>query len=72
MPHEAGAYPELETSAMNQFLVGFSTARTDRGLLITDKFGPYSVYEKERANPSCRFITRERLQAFVDSIALTQ
>lgn len=68
--HEAGSYPELETSAINRFLVGYSTARTDRGLLFTDKFGPYSVYEKERANPSCRFITRERLQAFVDSIAL--
>jgi hypothetical protein len=70
VPHEAGSYPELETSAINQFLVGFSTARTDRGLLITDKFGPYSVYQKERSNPNCRFITRERLQAFVDSIAL--
>ncbi len=71
VPHQAGSYPELEAAAINQFLVGFSTARTDRGLLITDKFGPYAVYEKERSNPSCRFITRERLQSFVDSIALT-
>jgi hypothetical protein len=70
-PHEAGSYPELESSAINQFLVGFSSARTDRGLLITDKFGPYEVYEKERSNPSCRFVTRERLQSFVDSIALS-
>ena len=70
VPHQPGSYPELETPAINQFLVGFSTARTDRGLLITDKFGPYAVYEKERSNPSCRFITRERLQSFVDSIAL--
>lgn len=70
VPHEAGSYPELESQAISQFLVGFSTARTDRGLLITDKFGPYEVYEKERSNPSCRFVTRERLQSFVDSIAL--
>ena len=71
VPHQADSYPELETSAINQFLVGFSMARTDRGLLFTDKFGPYAVYEKERSNPSCRFITRERLQSFVDSIALS-
>ncbi len=70
VPHQPGSYPELEAPAINKFLVGFSTARTDRGLLITDKFGPYAVYEKERSNPSCRFITRERLQSFVDSIAL--
>lgn len=69
--HEDGSYPELESAAITSFLVGFSSARTDRGLLITDKFGPYSVYEKERSNPNCRFITRERLQAFVDSIALS-
>jgi hypothetical protein len=69
--HEPGSYPELEASAITGFLVGFSEARTDRGLLFTDKFGPYSVYEKEKANPKCRFITRERLQAFVDSIALS-
>lgn len=69
--HEAGTYPELETVAITEFLVGFSSARTDRGLLITDKFGPYEIYEKERANPRCHFITRERLQGFVDSIALS-
>jgi hypothetical protein len=28
------------------------------------------VYEKERANPKCHFITRERMQGFVDAIAL--
>ena len=69
--HELGTYPELEAIAINEFLVGFANARTDRGLLITDKFGPYEIYEKERANPRCHFITRERLQGFVDSIALS-
>lgn len=69
--HKDGSYPELESSAITSFLVGFSSARTDRGLLITDKFGPYAVYEKEKSNPSCRFITRERMQAFVDSMALS-
>jgi hypothetical protein len=37
---------------------------------VTDKFGPYVMYEKERRDPRCRFITRERLQVFVDSFAL--
>lgn len=68
--HEPGSYPELEESQINSFLVGFASTRCDRGLLLTDKYGPYSVYEKERANPRCSFITRERLQAFVDSVAL--
>lgn len=67
--HEAGTHPELSEKAIAKFLVGLSSARTDRGLLITDKFGPYAIYEKERANPRCRFIARERLQAFVDLIA---
>jgi hypothetical protein len=69
--HDPGTYPELEATAITEFLVGFANARTDRGLLITDKFGPYEIYEKERANPRCHFVTRERLQGFVDSIALS-
>lgn len=69
--HEPGGYPELEAHEMTEFLVGFASAHTDRALLITDKFGPYEVYGKERANPRCHFITRERMQAFVDSIALS-
>ena len=69
--HEAGSYPELESHDITEFLVGFNGAHTDRGLLITDKYGPYEIYAKERANPRCHFITRERMQAFVDSIALS-
>jgi len=69
--HEIGSYPELEGSDITEFLVGFTGAHTDRALLITDKYGPYEIYAKERANPRCHFITRERMQAFVDSIALS-
>jgi hypothetical protein len=69
--HHPDSYPELEATAITEFLVGFANARTDRGLLITDKFGPYEIYEKEKANPRAHFITRERLQAFVDSIAVS-
>jgi hypothetical protein len=68
--HVPGSYPELGRHEMAEFLVEFASAHTDRGLLVTDKYGPYDMYEKERANPRCHFITRERMQAFVDSIAL--
>ncbi|MEA2002021.1 MAG: hypothetical protein U9N84_09095 [Actinomycetota bacterium] len=70
VPHEPGGYPELSRKAISEFLVRLAAARTDRGLLVTDKYGPYEIYKKERANPHGRFITRERLQAFVDSVAL--
>jgi hypothetical protein len=69
--HEPASYPELESHEITEFLVNFAAAHTDRGVLITDKYGPYEIYSKERANPHCHFITRERMQAFVDSIALS-
>jgi hypothetical protein len=68
--HGAGDYPELEEQAINRFMIAFSQARADRGMLVTEKFGPFIVYDKERREPRVRFITRERLQTFVDSFAL--
>jgi len=70
VPHSEGEHPELMERLVNTF--GFHVAQTDpqNALLITDKFGPYLIYEKERADPRCRFITRERLQAFVDGFAV--
>ena len=69
--HHPGDYPELAEAAIRSFLVTFATARTERGLLLTDKYGPYLIYQKERANPDTLFIARERLQDFVDTIALS-
>ncbi len=71
LDHTPGDYPELSHQAIAAFLVACARARTERGLLITDKFGPYEIYKKERANPDIRFVTRERLQGFVDSVALS-
>ena len=65
--HESGAYPELDESAITSFLIGFGQQPAERGLLITDKYGPFVMYDKERREPRVKFITRERLQAFVDS-----
>jgi len=70
LPHHEGEHPELSEQAVNQFGVRFAERNPTRAMLITDKFGPYLIYEKERRNPKCRFITRERLQPFVDGFAL--
>lgn len=70
VPHASGEHPELSERAVNAFVIAVAQQNPQRALLITDKFGPYLVYEKERSDPRCRFITRERLQAFVDSFAL--
>lgn len=69
-PYEPGGYPELEERVINQFMADFASSGADRGLLVTDKYGPFLVYEKEKRQPRVRFVTRERLQKFVDSMAL--
>jgi hypothetical protein len=66
-----GDYPELDEPMINRFMVDFGQSGHDRGLLVSDKFGPFLVYERERREPRVHFITRERLQQFVDSLALT-
>ena len=70
-PLAEGDYPELAEPMINRFMVDFNQSGHDRGLLVSDKFGPFLVYEKERREPRVHFITRERLQQFVDSLALT-
>ena len=64
-------YPEVSERAINRFMVAFEQSGNERGLLVSDKFGPFLVYEKERREPRVHFITRERLQQFIDSLALT-
>lgn len=68
--HRAGEHPELSEQAVNAFVIAVAQRNPQRALLVTDKFCPYIVYEKERSDPRCRFVTRERLQRFVDSFAL--
>jgi hypothetical protein len=68
--HQTGDHPELSDKAIVAFLVAHAGARTERAMLITDKYAPYGIYAKERANPNTLFIARERLQDFVDAIAL--
>ncbi len=68
--HELGEHPELAEQAVTSFLIAFAGARTQQAMLITDKYGPYLIYQKERANPKAVFVTRERLQGFVDAVAV--
>ncbi len=70
VPQTPGEHPELSERVINAFVVEVAQRSPQRALLITDKTGPYIIYEKEKADPRCRFITRERLQAFADSFAL--
>jgi len=70
VPHRSGEYPELGEAIVQRFLVWFGEQSPARALLVTDKYGPYLIYEKERREPRCRFVTRERLQAFVDGFVL--
>ena len=69
--HEESGYPELDESQIKEFQIGFASAGADRGLLVTEKFGPYLIYDAERRNPKTKFITRERLQDFVDSFSMS-
>lgn len=69
-PHDADSYPELEEQLLSEFAVGVAQSSPDRAVLVTDKFSPYAMYERERRDKRLVFVTRERLQAFVDSFGL--
>ncbi len=68
--YEKGGYPELDESIIRRFVVDFQSSGADRGILISDKYSPYMIHEIEGHQPKVRFITRERVQSFVDSMAL--
>ena len=70
VPHHEGEHPELPEQIVNMFVIEVAHLNPQRALLVTDKFGPYLVHEKERSDPRCRFITRGRLQAFVDGFSI--
>jgi hypothetical protein len=66
-----GDHPELDEGVIRRFMVEFSTSGADRGMLVTDKYGPFEIYALERREPRVRFVTRDRLQKMVDSLALS-
>lgn len=69
-PYEPGEHPEISDSTIRRFLADYGASGAERGMLISDKYAPFAVYEIEGRQPKVRFISRERLQDFVDSMAL--
>jgi hypothetical protein len=70
VPHHAGEHPELDDAEVRRFAADFASSPADRGLLITEKYAPFEVYERERRDPRARYVTRERVQHFIDALAL--
>ena len=70
LAQRSGEHPELSEQAVDEFVFTVAAQSPTRAMMVTDKFGPYAIYERERRDPRCRYITRERLQAFVDGFAM--
>jgi hypothetical protein len=70
-PHVVGTYPELDEKILSEFAVGVAQVSPDVAILVTDKYSPYAMYEREKRDKRLVFITRERLQAFVDSFGIS-
>ncbi len=68
--HLPDDHPELSEKEVNRFMVDFGSSGASRGLLVTDKYAPFMVYERERRERRVRFLSRERLQHFVDAVAV--
>lgn len=69
--HVVGTYPELGEKLLSEFCVGVAQTNPDVAILVTDKYSPYAMYEREKRDKRLVFITRERLQAFVDSFGIS-
>src|SRR5690606_10012082 len=68
--HARGESHEVSDSAIRRFLTDFNSSGADRGLLLSEKYAPFEIHSIEARQPKVRFITRERIQRFIDSMAL--
>jgi len=68
--HAPTEHPELDEHQVDRFVVDFVSSGADRGLCITEKYSPFYVYEREQREPRMRFITRERVQDFIDALTV--
>ncbi|MEZ5174620.1 MAG: hypothetical protein R2823_00225 [Acidimicrobiia bacterium] len=69
-PHDDSEYPEVHDRVFSEVAAIAGQSDVHRALLVSDKFSPYSMYERERRDKRLVFVTRERLQGFVDSFGL--
>lgn len=67
LAHEPGSHPELDDAVLALIAVEVAQSNPFQAILVTDKYSPYSMYEREKRDKRSVFVTRERLQAFVDS-----
>ncbi len=67
---DPGEHPELEEGLVRKFVAEFATSGADRGMFISDKYGPFMTHDIEASDRRIRFVTRERAQGFIDSMAL--
>jgi len=70
-PYHPGDHPEVDEPIVDRFMADFQVSGCDRGLFVSEKYGPFEIYDKERRQPRVRFVTRERLQKMVDALALS-
>lgn len=68
--YQKGEYPEVSEGVIRRFVADFGSSAAERGMLISDKYAPFMIHEIEGNQPKVKFITRERIQRFVDSMAL--
>ncbi len=69
-PYSAGGHPEVDEPTIRRFMFEFQNSRADQGLFVSDKYAPFGIYDWEKREPRVRFVTRERIQKMVDSLAL--
>lgn len=67
-PYDEAAHPEMDESDITRFVMAFINSKADNGLYVTDKFAPFSVYDREKRDKRIRFVSRERIQQFVNGI----
>jgi hypothetical protein len=68
--HRPGDYPELDEAEVRRFVIDFGSSGCSRGVLLSEKWAPFEIHERERRDSRVRFVTRERLQAFADALTL--
>lgn len=69
-PYQPGDDPQVGVEAVKAFTGRFSMSGANRGVFVSEKYAPYAIYAIERREPRIRFLTRERLQEFIDSMAI--
>jgi hypothetical protein len=68
--HARGESHEVSEASIRRFLTDFNSSGAERGLLLSEKYAPFEIHSIEARQPKVRFVTRERIQRFIDSMAL--